>query len=180
MVKVTLKDTPKWKKILENVKKLQKNPYAKVGVLGKAGLKKEEEGMNFSGLTVAQVATFNEFGTVRNGKEHIPPRPFLRGTIEEKRQEIIKLAITLHQKILDGFDVERATKILGSSVSGMVKARIAEGIKPLNAVSTILKKQSDKPLIDTGQLRQSISYEAVMEGGSSSGQGSIATIGENE
>jgi hypothetical protein len=51
------------------------------------------------------------------------------------------------------------------SVAGWMKARIAEGIPPPLAEATIARKGGGKttPLINTGQLRNSIGYK--VEGG---------------
>ena len=49
---------------------------------------------------------------------------------------------------------------IGQVVVGLVKKRIAEGIEPGNAPSTLEKKApKTKPLIDSGQLRSSITHE---------------------
>ncbi len=45
---------------------------------------------------------------------------------------------------------------LALKCAGEVQEKIAAGIDPPNAISTIMKKGSSKPLIDTGQLRSSI------------------------
>lgn len=41
---------------------------------------------------------------------------------------------------------------------GLVQEKIESGSYEPNAPSTIRKKKSDKPLIDTGRMRQSVKY----------------------
>ncbi|MCY1454324.1 hypothetical protein D9M71_713820 [compost metagenome] len=47
---------------------------------------------------------------------------------------------------------------MGNLAEGHVKQEITDGDFAANAASTIAAKSSDKPLIDTGALRQSIRY----------------------
>jgi hypothetical protein len=47
---------------------------------------------------------------------------------------------------------------------GVIKQRIANGIAPPNSPYTIARKGSSKPLIDTGQLRNSITYQVEIGG----------------
>jgi hypothetical protein len=50
-------------------------------------------------------------------------------------------------------------KLIGMRVVGDIQDRISDGIPPPNSPITIARKGSSKPLIDSGQLRQSISFE---------------------
>ena len=50
-------------------------------------------------------------------------------------------------------------------MKGIVQKTIKEGSFVPNAPSTIRKKGSDKPLIDTGRLRQSVNYHIKPKGG---------------
>lgn len=47
---------------------------------------------------------------------------------------------------------------VGLWAQGSIQQRISDGIPPPNAESTIRRKGSSTPLIDTGQLRTSIKY----------------------
>ncbi|MEM8168046.1 hypothetical protein Q4R38_18910, partial [Morganella morganii] len=53
----------------------------------------------------------------------------------------------------------RAFAIVGEKLSGEVKRKIQSGINPELDPKTVARKGSSKPLIDTGNLLQSITYE---------------------
>lgn len=104
------------------------------------------------GPTVVEKAAANEFGTAR-----APERSFLRSTFDENRR---KYAVALHKgltKVIDGEeDFERVFLQLGEVVVGDVQEKITSLRDPPNADETIDFKGSDNPLIDSGQMRQSI------------------------
>jgi len=109
--------------------------------------------------TVLDVAIWNEFGT-----GHIPPRSFIRETLDVHEAEILKMASRLGKAVALGrVDDRQAAGLLGEYVVGLMKERIANRGAPKafepNKPSTIAKKGSDVPLMaHTGQLRNSITY----------------------
>jgi len=116
--------------------------------------KKEKKGR--AALTVLQIATWQEFGT-----KTIPARSFVRGFFDEKSgvaktmmENACKAILTGKSKNLDQ-DFEK----IGTKLAAMCKQRIVAGIEPELAQSTIDAKGSSTPLIDTGQLRSSITYK---------------------
>jgi hypothetical protein len=109
------------------------------------------------GTSTAMVAAVNEFGSA-DGR--IPERSFLRGGILGSLPDLISLNAANIQKIArGGFTVLTALNRLGSFAAGKVKAYIVAHDFVPNAPSTIARKKSDRPLVDTGSLRQSITYE---------------------
>ena len=54
---------------------------------------------------------------------------------------------------------EAALGALGEEAKNISKVAITEGITPALKSATIKRKKSSKPLIDTGQLLNSITYE---------------------
>ena len=118
-----------------------------------------------SHMTVAQIATVHEFGKVIHQPRMrrtivIPERSFLRKTLDQYQEAIARRQVLLTQGYLLGkFDLKPALELLGQYVVGLVKQRIANGIAPPNSPYTIANKGSSKPLIDTGQLRNSITYK---------------------
>lgn len=94
----------------------------------------------------------------------IPERSFIRATVDENKELITDLQV----KILDGIlrgraSTQKGLSLLGQKVENLIKKRMADGIDPPNARSTVMKKTKGeggvtKPLIDTGNLRQSIRY----------------------
>lgn len=113
------------------------------------------------GLTVLDVAIFNEFGTKNaDGTVRIPERSFIRAWADSNAKEAADLLRRLVAQSIKGKITEdQALNRFGLWAQGQIQLRIANGIPPPNAQSTIDRKGSDKPLIDTGQLRSSISYE---------------------
>jgi hypothetical protein len=126
-----------------------------IGVLS-SGKAQESHGL----ATQVDVATWNEFGVTIDGVEHVPERSFLRATIDLKHAEITKRAATELGKVFTGKQsVTDAYERIGAAAVGIVQDRIAAGIAPDNDPATIERKGSSTPLIDTGQLRGSITYE---------------------
>jgi phage gpG-like protein len=109
------------------------------------------------GTPVALIAAVHEFGSSEMG---IPERPFLRTTIQANKGKYVQLNRKNLVAVLNGkMDIEQALGQLGAVAAGDVQAQIASGgFAPLEA-ATIKRKGSSKPLIDTGQLRQSITWE---------------------
>lgn len=138
----------------------------RVGVLNdapkKTGTRTGKRGRQIQqAATLAEVAVSHEFGT-----DKIPQRSFIRATVDLKAAEIATNQEKLAAQVMEGkVTPEAALERLGASVQGMVQARVAEGINPPLKPATIARKGSSKPLIDSGQLRSSITYQ-ITEGGS--------------
>lgn len=105
-------------------------------------------------VDVLDVAMFNELGTSRT-----PSRPFMRNSVDNNADKISSFCKSRLQGIANGSkDAETVLKEIGAMQVGLVQATIKDGNFVPNAPSTIAKKGSDKPLIDTGQMRQSVHY----------------------
>ena len=158
-----------FKKIMREVRKLaaEKRPHVKIGVMGpKASEKKQvktdgAKSSTLSGLTNVEVATFHEFG----GEGGRPPeRSFLRSTMTENASSYVELANKIKDEIFSAkMTSEKGLAIIGMKIVSDVKKNIRAGIKPDLAQSTINAKGSSTPLIDTGQMLNSITY-AVDDG----------------
>jgi hypothetical protein len=122
------------------------------------GVQGAEAAANYqgTGLTIAQIGSVHEFG---RPAINIPERSFIRAGIDEHRERILNRCTRMAAGIMGRvITVEQALGLLGEYTVGLLKARIARGIEPPNRPSTIRRKGSSKPLIDTGQLRNSITY----------------------
>lgn len=98
------------------------------------------------------IALFNEFGT-----ENIPERPYIRSTVDAKAEAWGKLAKSLVRQMHDGdMTKSQALGIMGLQIKSDIQTTIKVLREPPNAPSTIRRKGSDNPLIDTGRLRQSV------------------------
>lgn len=139
--------------MVERVKKLGEGVELRVGVL-------EGDADHGEGLTVGELAAIHEFGAP---EANIPPRSFIRAWYDEELEqnkaafrEVMRQALTE-----GGFEgrAERAFARLGALFVARIQARIIEGIDPELKKATIDAKGSSTPLIDTGVLKSSITFE---------------------
>ncbi len=112
-----------------------------------------------STLSVAEIGTIHEFGTKR-----IPARSFLRAVLDKHRLSYTaQLNGAIYMSIHDAAKQKSDATIrnfhkLGLRIVGDIQRHIARGIPPPLAESTIARKGSSTPLIDSGQLRRSITH----------------------
>lgn len=104
--------------------------------------------------SVYDVAVYNEYGT-----SHIPARPFMRQTVDNHEQEWADMAQKLEDRVANGMSVEQALDILGNKAEGHMKETVGQGKFKPNSPKTIKRKGSAQPLIDTGLMRESITYK---------------------
>ncbi len=124
----------------------------KLGV--KVGIYGEEASKPHGKLTNVEVAAVHEFGS-----GPIPERSFVRATVDGNRAEIEQIERRVVYGIIQGkVDAQTGLGILGESVVNMMKARIRAHIPPPLKPATIKRKGSSTPLIDTGQLINSIAW----------------------
>lgn len=135
-----------WRAFIRNMRDTARDAdnHVVVGVLAQEG---EEQVI---------IAASNEFGT-RDG--HVPERSYLRSTVDENQQSIVRDLETIVSRSLDGKSYVHGLRVLGERVVGLVKRKIVDLDDPPNAPSTIAAKGSDNPLVDTGRLLGSINYE---------------------
>lgn len=102
-------------------------------------------------------AAVHQFGSI---ERNIPPRPFLDKGVEKGSDKYKKLAKSRMKPILQGrLSVDNYYKLAGQIATAEVKKYIREGdFVPLSPM-TIKRKGSSKPLIDTGQMRNTVTYE---------------------
>src|SRR5699024_4023822 len=93
----------------------------------------------------------------------VPLRSWLRSPIDARIKDIRKRQQRLARKVVAGkMTADMALERLGLWLTGEIKKAMSAGlpVKPLDQ-ETIDRKRSSKPLIDTGQLRSSITHEVV-------------------
>lgn len=112
------------------------------------------------GTSLAEIAAYNELGT-----STIPARPFMKQSFENHEDELRAACERVNAALASGKSVEQALDALGVAIKGLVQTEIVDGGFTENAPSTIKKKGSDKPLIDTGTMRQSVNYVVKRRGG---------------
>ena len=112
-----------------------------------------------SGKSTAEVAAYNEFGT-----STIPPRPFMRRTVDNNESKFLAMAQLSANGLLNGSTAEHALNELGAFGVELLQSEIKNGDFEPNAQSTVAKKGSNQPLVDTGHLRQSAHYRVHKKG----------------
>lgn len=115
------------------------------------------------GKSIPQYAMYNEIGTSR-----IPPRPFLRQTINDKQDGWKSfLYSNVDYNNIESDQCYSVMGLLGEIMKADVKETIQKGSFTPDAPSTIANKrrkgksEPDHPLIDDGYLLESIESEVV-------------------
>lgn len=135
--------------IRRKIKKITRNKdgYVDVGIID-AGTHVDSD------LTVASIGFIHEFGSIT-----VPERSFIRSTMKENKKQIIKMQESFMRKIVFGeMTKEKALGLIGAFLAGKISEKIVAIKTPPNTPETIAKKGSSNPLIDTGQLKNSITW----------------------
>ncbi|QTB11723.1 hypothetical protein J2B92_12275 [Lysinibacillus sphaericus] len=149
-INVRITDTNNISRLKDVLKEL-KNYSVEVGIFG------SDE--------YVMVASVHEFGaTIQRGKGSIsiPERSFLRTAFDEKNEQWASFFKSQLKHVLAlQMDVQTLFNRLGARMVGDIQEKITDLDAPPNAPSTIAKKGSSNPLIDTGGLRMRITYRVV-------------------
>lgn len=107
-----------------------------------------------SGTPVAYVAVVNEFGYAPH---NIPSRPFFRTMIAEKSPQWPAQIAGVFKD--NEYDSRKTLDMMGVIIEGQLKDSIVNGGWAPNAPSTVKRKGSSTPLVDTTLLTNSVSHE---------------------
>lgn len=155
-------------KVVTEVKKLKNLikylavglPKVRVGILGDKAAKKRKDG-----LTNAEIGFTNEFGKM-TGKHRIPPRSFiimpLRLHLNDYLRKHQSTSKEEFEKAVRNGVADSFAKKVGIVAEECIQEAFATrgfGNWAKNAPYTVALKGSDSPLIDTGELRRSITSE---------------------
>ena len=128
----------------------------KAGILEDAGSR--------DGVPVAEYAAWNEYGVPgTEEKWAIPPRPFIRGYVDDNGEKIKNIQEMLVAQVIDGkIDPDTAADKLGKNTKEGIKHYIktSSNFTP-NAPATVKRKGTNRPLVETGLLRRSVNYKVV-------------------
>lgn len=153
MEPVVDKLTPEGKKFMKELEELGKLQV-------RVGFQHGREISQADGTDMCDIAAWNELGT-SNG---IPSRPFMRDSVDKHADEVNRMLEEQATLLKRGVSAKQILKNLGEFQKGMIQQEILDGQFEPNAESTIRKKKSDKPLIDTGHMLQSVNYQICQKG----------------
>ena len=143
MTKSTQVNDADWQRIKKEIKKF-KGASTMVGY---------PTGMTTLLLTKAYA---NEYGTSRG----IPSRPFMRQTFERVKNKVKNIIAKELNMIYAGSSTAKISiSRLGEWYVGEVKRTFKTGNFVPNDPKTVKSKRSSKPLIDTGELRNSVTHK---------------------
>lgn len=131
----------------EIIKRLQES-FVTVGIHRDAGAGED-------GVTNVMKGVINEFGG-----GNVPERSFLRSTMSEKRKLYMGNIAKIAQAAIQGkYTPEQGMGRLGRLAEQDVKAKIVAIRFPENAESTKAQKGSSNPLIDNGDMVNSVRWK---------------------
>lgn len=151
-----MKLTPE--QMLKHTKKMADNIRVAKSSVVAVGLPKEKVGGKVygDGMTVVQVGASHEYGA------GVPRRSFLRVPFQIKRKQMDIATATQFQDVFEkGQDAKKAMGLIGMEAVNIVKgAFTSRGYGSWPDIKDVTKqiKGSSQVLIDTGTLRNSISY----------------------
>jgi phage gpG-like protein len=120
----------------------------RVGIFG------SEAAKDHGGLTNVEVASFHEFGL------GVPPRPFISQPIDRNEEDLKRRLRKAGELVIKGtHTTEQALELFGIHVTDLMKDAISNREYQANAPATVQRKGSSTPLVNTGQLRNSITHE---------------------
>ena len=137
--------TPEGRRFLGQIEQLKK---LQVQVGFQAGAAADEDGVD-----IANIAMWNELGTSRS-----PARPFMRKSVDENTDKIKSMCARQLKRLGQGASAQDILEKIGVFQKGLIQRKIVDGTFEPNAPSTIRKKGSSRPLIDTGRMRQSVNF----------------------
>lgn len=174
-MKWEMKQTGSMLAAILRLKKEMASRAVRVGVMGKAdrergGIAEDGESENTRPIGNVELAVIHEYGAPM---ARIPARSFLYSTLHANRKEYAALIEKLIKAVIERkMTVDKGLNLLGMRVANDAKNRIASGaIKQDLAPSTIAAKVRKhgsgaiKALIDSGQLKNSITWVVESKGG---------------
>lgn len=111
------------------------------------------------GTDICDVAAWSELGT-----ENMPARPFLRKSVDENEDKIADFVDAGMEGLVRGVSAGQFLKNFGVFQKDLIQEKITEGDFVPNVESTIRKKKSSRPLIDTGRMKQAVNYQIKRKG----------------
>lgn len=149
------------KRIISDIKKLTKTDVL-VGIPAQGNTRDDDSANN------ALIGYVQETG---DPEHNLPARPFLIPGVNAAKDDIAKRFATAADAAIDGRQdvVDRQLRAAGMITESSVKAAITNSeFAPLSERTLAARKargrSGDKPLIDTGQLRRSVTHIVTRKG----------------
>lgn len=103
-------------------------------------------------ISLGELAAIHEYGI------GVPMRSFIRSWARgpDPKPLLRRVAVALANGRIGKAQAQR---LMGEILQASCQKNVSDGIPPPNAASTVKRKGSSKPLIDTGQLRGSITWK---------------------
>lgn len=94
---------------------------------------------------------------------HIPERAFIRGTAKRKQKNITKIVeVQMNNLIRGKINLNQFYYAVGESLAGLTRDYLTDLKKPKNHPMTLaMKSPKSNPLINSGRLRESITWRVV-------------------
>lgn len=139
---------PDGKAIKKLLRQVKRPGQVDVGIIDP---KKRDEGGE---LNTAEIGFTHEFGV------EVPERSFLRSTMHEERKRIVAQSRKFLKAVVRGkLTVDKGLGLLGIDMADKVSQKIVKIRKPPNSPATLAAKApKTNPLVDTGQLKNSITH----------------------
>lgn len=162
-----------WAKLQRELKAMRK-AYVKAGVLGTASRpaaksKSQGKGPPAKGghpaakpaPTNAQLASIHEYGLGT-----VPARPFIGPPFRKARAKYLARLVKAYKAALKSGKpalVERELGVIGQLMAADIKNYVTQGpgVPPPNSASTVARKGSSRPLVDTGGMVNAVTYQVV-------------------
>jgi len=135
-----------------------KGKGVEVGILAGTGEHPQAE----HGQTLAEIAFWMEFGARKGQPNRIPSRPAFRLAMWKNKRKYKRQIANLLKGVYKGrITSDAAHAALGFEIQKDIQASITDLMTPPNAEETKKRKGSSNPLIDSGALRQHISWGKI-------------------
>lgn len=163
MVKITEKKFPVEKSFIQGLKFLKENAVY-VGIPDGHSNRRPDEEHNDFGITNADLLFIHTKGSPVN---HIPARPVIEPALEDDKERIVKMLEEISKDAMEGNTpgALRRLKMLGLRAQNVCRGWFTNpknNWAPNSPLVVLRKKRKGvtdpKPLIDTGELRKSITY----------------------
>lgn len=138
------------RKLRQLKERLATNQDAAIGLPADAGTHPD------AGMSYARLGAIHEFGAPGAG---IPERSFLRAPLRSAQAELAAGFREMMPLVAKGeMTMDQALNAIGAKAAGVSQEAISAGIPPANSAETARRKGSSKPLVDSGALRQAITW----------------------